>query len=90
MAVRIRLTRLGRTNHAFFRIGVYDSKTARDGKCLENLGWYDPHGKTPEKTLSIDLARTAYWMSVGALPTPKTATLLKKAGVKPPQAVKTA
>jgi small subunit ribosomal protein S16 len=78
--VRIRMNRMGRKNHPFYRIGVYNSLTRRDGKCIENLGWYDPFATTPEKQLSIRLDRAAYWLSVGAQPSPKTGVLLKKAG----------
>ena len=42
MTVRIRLSRYGRRNRAFFRIEVFDSRTRRDGKSIEKLGWYDP------------------------------------------------
>lgn len=80
MAVRIRMSRIGRTNRPYYRIGAYDSRTPRNGKCLEKLGWYDP--LAPEgKDLCVNLERTQHWMSVGALPTPKAAKLLKKAGV---------
>jgi small subunit ribosomal protein S16 len=81
MAVRIRMNRMGRTNHPFYRIGVYHAQTRRDGKCIENLGWYDPYATTPEKQLSVDLDRSKYWLSVGAQASPKVAVLLKKAGV---------
>lgn len=81
MAVRIRMNRMGRTNHPFYRIGVYHSQTRRDGKCIENLGWYDPFANVPEKKLSVDLARSQYWLSVGAQPSPKVAVLLKQAGI---------
>ena len=42
MAARIRLKRMGRKNRAFFRIGVFDSRTRRDGRAIEMLGHYDP------------------------------------------------
>lgn len=83
MAVRIRMSRIGRKNRPFFRIGIYESRTRRNGICLENLGWYDPIAEIPEKQLSINLERINYWRSVGALPTPKVAALLKRAGVGP-------
>lgn len=84
MAVRIRMTRIGRTNRPFFRIGVYESRTRRNGRCLENLGWLDPLSKDPNKELSLNIERACHWLSVGATPTHKTKQLLKKAGVNLP------
>lgn len=84
MAVRIRMTRIGRKNRAFFRIGVYDSRTRRNGRCLENLGWLDPFATTQEKQLSLDLARTKHWLSLGAQPSPKAKVVLKQAGITVP------
>ena len=81
MAVRIRMSRVGRTNSPFYRIGVYDSRTPRNGRCLEKLGWYDPTNKDPKNELCIDLEKAERWLSVGALPTPKMAHLLKRAGI---------
>ena len=85
MAVRIRIARKGRTNHPFYRIGIYDSRTRRDGRCLENLGWYNPIDEKTGKQLSLNIAKTELWLSKGARPTPKAAALLKKAGVAIPQ-----
>ena len=85
MAVRIRMARKGRTNKAFFRVGVYESKTRQNGHCLENLGWYDPPAADPDKQLCLNLERCEYWLSKGAKPTPKTLHILKKAGVKFPE-----
>ncbi|HNZ65852.1 MAG: 30S ribosomal protein S16 [Planctomycetes bacterium] len=82
MAVRIRMTRLGRCNRPFYRIGAYDSRSPRDGRCLENLGWYNPVEQNVDQQLKVDIQRTEHWLSVGALPTPKVAYLLKKAGIK--------
>ena len=80
MAVRIRMTRVGRKHRPFYRIGAYDSRTPRNGKCIDKLGWYDPL-LDAEKQFVIDIERANHWLSVGAQPTPKTAILLKKAGI---------
>jgi small subunit ribosomal protein S16 len=76
MAVRIRLTRMGRKNLAQWRVAVFDSRTRRDGKYLEMLGLYLPHEK-PEKKFKLNLDRYKHWISVGALPSPAVDRLLK-------------
>ncbi len=81
MAVRIRLTRIGRKDAPFYRIGAYDSRAPRNGKCLEFLGWYNPCCSVEDDQLRVKLERVQHWLSVGALPTHKTGILLKKAGI---------
>lgn len=68
MSVRIRLSRIGRLNRPFYRIGVYDSRTRRDGKILDHLGHYDPVktlGKD-EPIWKVDLVKLKEWMAKGA------------------------
>ncbi len=77
--VKIRLKRFGRTNHAFWRINAIDSRTARDGMVLEELGFYDPIEKDPAKAIVVDKARVEYWLKVGAQPSDTVRGLLKKA-----------
>ncbi len=77
MAVRIRLKRIGAKNKPAYRIVVADSRSPRDGKCIEELGSYDPKKKGLNYTL--DLARAQYWLSKGALPTETTASFIKNA-----------
>lgn len=84
--VRIRMSRIGRKNTPFYRIGAYDSHSARNSTCLERLGWYNPKAAKPEQQLQMNLARVEYWLSVGAQPTPKMVSVLKHAGVKKPAA----
>ncbi len=80
MAVRIRMTRVGRKDKAMYRFGAYDSRTRRDGRCLEILGTYDPAVDGSDGvTLKAD--RIKHWLSVGALPSEKVAVLLKKQGI---------
>jgi small subunit ribosomal protein S16 len=76
--VRIRLTRVGRTNVALWRIGVFDSKTRRDGQPIEYLGYYDPHKEKIEDKVKIKMERFEYWLSKGAQPTETVASLVKK------------
>ncbi len=85
MAVRIRLSRIGRKNRPFYRLGAFDSRAPRNGKCIELLGWYDPLRENAEDQLKVNLERSAHWLSMGAEPTPKTAILLKRAGVTFPK-----
>lgn len=80
--VRIRLTRCGRRNKAYWRIGAFDSRTRRDGKPIEYLGSYDPHQENDEDKVSIKQDRVEYWLSKGAQPTETVAKLLLKAGVQ--------
>ena len=62
MAVKLRLKRMGRTNHAFFRLNAIDSRSPRDGRVIEELGYYDPRNKDQAKQfvakLEQVLART--------------------------------
>ena len=60
--VRIRLKRTGTRNQACFRVVVMDQRSSRDGKAIEELGYYDPC----KKIETIDLERADYWKSVGA------------------------
>lgn len=81
MAVRIRLTRYGKKNRPFFRVAVYDSRTRRDGKYIENLGVYDPLPEDVRKKLTLHVDRLQHWIARGARPTPKVETLLRHCGV---------
>lgn len=66
MSVRIRLSRYGRKNRAFFRIEVFDSRTRRNGKSIERLGWYDPVVEDDKKKYKVNEKRAHYWLSEGA------------------------
>jgi len=79
--VRIRLKRMGRRNYACFRLCVMDAKEERDGRSIEDIGHYDPHKEKFEEKFVFKRDRLEYWLSVGAQPTEKVKTLLKKAGV---------
>ncbi|MGD2174340.1 MAG: 30S ribosomal protein S16 [Candidatus Brocadiaceae bacterium] len=79
--VRIRLTRCGRRNSAYWRIGAFDKRTRRDGEPIEYLGSYDPHQEKDEDKISVDKDRVEYWLSVGAQPSDSVADLLRRAGV---------
>jgi small subunit ribosomal protein S16 len=74
--VKIRLSRVGRIKIPIYRIVVIDSRKARDGNYIENVGHYDPRSK--ELTLKRD--RIEYWISKGAQPTNTVAKLIAKEG----------
>src|SRR4051794_30274558 len=82
MAVKLRLKRLGRTNYAFFRLNAIDSRTARDGRVIEELGYYDPANKDQAKQFVAKLDRCRYWLEHGAIPSETVSSLLKKSGVE--------
>jgi small subunit ribosomal protein S16 len=77
MAVKIRLKRVGAKNAPYFRIVVADSRSPRDGKCLEEIGTYQPLMADNNFTLKLD--RAQYWLSRGAQPSETVASLIKKA-----------
>jgi len=82
MAVKLRLTRLGRRHRPFFRINAVEARTPRDGKILERLGHYDPIEKDKSKQVVIDTERVRYWLEKGAIPTETVAQLLARCGIK--------
>jgi small subunit ribosomal protein S16 len=75
--VKLRLTRIGKKKAPFYRVIATDSRTPRDSRCIEQLGWYDPM-KNPS-AVKIDLARVDYWIGVGAQPSETVARLIKQA-----------
>jgi small subunit ribosomal protein S16 len=79
MAVRIRLTRLGKKKQPAYRVVVADGRAPRDGRYIEQIGRYDPR---PEPSVvEIDQERAAYWLSKGAQPSDPVRRLLEVAGV---------
>ena len=77
--VKIRLKRMGMKKEPFYRIVVTDSRNARDGRAVEELGYYNPVSEPVQ--LKINEERAKYWLSVGAQPTYTTRGLLNKGGV---------
>ena len=77
--VKIRLKRMGMKKKPFYRIVVADERNARDGRFIEELGYYNPVENPIE--LKVDADRAKYGLSVGAQPTDTTRALLKKGGV---------
>lgn len=80
MAVRIRLKKMGRTHRPFYRLCAVDSRAPRDGKVIEELGYYDPMVRETDARAILKGERIDYWLGVGAQPTPKAGVLIKKYG----------
>ncbi|MBJ8343306.1 30S ribosomal protein S16 [Antrihabitans sp. YC2-6] len=78
MAVKIKLTRLGKIRNPQYRIVVADSRTRRDGRAIETIGKYHP--KEEPSLIEIDSERAQYWLGVGAQPTEPVENLLKITG----------
>jgi small subunit ribosomal protein S16 len=78
VAVKIKLKRQGKTRQPYYRIVVADSRTARDGRAIEEIGLYRP--KEDPSFMQVDPERVAYWLSVGAQPTAAVAAILKVTG----------
>src|SRR4029077_3723397 len=68
----------GRKHQPFFRICIIDRQKSRDGLPIEEVGTYDPMVKTKSDRAKVNMERIDYWLSVGATPSDRVATLLKK------------
>ncbi|EHJ49345.1 ribosomal protein S16 [Solidesulfovibrio carbinoliphilus subsp. oakridgensis] len=79
MAMKLRLTRMGCKKRPFYRIVAMDSKTRRDGRALEYLGYYNPMVDPAE--IKVDSAKVRSWLERGAKPSDTVRALLQKAGV---------
>ena len=77
--VKIRLRRMGAKKAPYYRIVVADSRSPRDGRCIEEIGSYDP--LTEPATITIDAEKAQQWIKNGAQPTDTVKALLKKANV---------
>ncbi|HEV7301323.1 MAG TPA: 30S ribosomal protein S16 [Tepidisphaeraceae bacterium] len=82
MSVKLRLKRMGRKNHAFYRLNAIDSRTPRDGRVIEELGFYDPLNKDKDKQFVAKIDRCRHWLEVGAIPSETVSSLLKRSGVE--------
>ena len=81
MAVRLRLKRFGRRHRSFYRITAVDGRRPRDGRVLEELGWYDPGAEAADKRVSLKRERLEYWLGVGAQPSETVRDLLVGQGI---------
>ena len=79
MAVKIRLRRMGAKKAPFYRVVVADSRYPRDGRFIEEIGYYNP--MTEPATVKIDADKAKQWIANGAQPTDTVKSLLKKNGI---------
>jgi len=79
MAVKIRLRRMGAKKAPFYRIVVADSRYPRDGRCIDEIGYYNP--LTDPIDLKVDTEKVQKWIANGAQPTDTVKSLFKKAGI---------
>ena len=77
--VKIRLRRMGAKKAPYYRIVVADARSPRDGRCIEEIGTYNPLTNPATITVNAEMAQT--WIKNGAQPTDTVRTLLKNAGV---------
>lgn len=79
MAVKIRLRRMGAKKAPFYRVVVADSRSPRDGRCIDEIGFYNPVAQPQE--LKIDAEKAQKWIKNGAQPTDIVKKLFVKAGI---------
>jgi len=77
--VKIRLRRMGGKKHPFYRLVVADSRSPRDGRFIEHLGYYDP--MTEPVQVKIDADKVIRWLQQGAQPSDAARSLLKREGI---------
>lgn len=77
--VVIRMARGGAKKRPFYRIVVADKRSPRDGRFIERLGFFNPVAKGAEERLKLDLAKAQEWISKGAQPSDRVASLIKEA-----------
>ncbi len=80
MAVKIRMKMMGRAHRPFFRVCAMDVRKPRDGRVIEELGYYDPMVSETDARANLKGDRIDYWLSVGAQASEKVAVLIKKYG----------
>ncbi len=79
MAAKIKLTRVGAKKQPTYRVVIQEERSKRDGRFIENLGYYNP--RTEPATIVLNQERVNYWLGVGAQPTESVGQLLKTAGI---------
>lgn len=80
MAVKMRLKRMGKKKAPFYRVVVADSRSPRDGRFIEEIGFYDPNEEP--SVIKFDEEAAKKWLANGAQPTDRVAKLLKNAGIQ--------
>lgn len=79
MAVKMRLKRMGQKKEPFYRVVVADARSPRDGRFIDEVGYYDPTAEP--SVIKFDEENTKKWLANGAQPTDRVAKLLKSAGL---------
>ncbi len=79
MTVKIRLKRTGKKKAPSYRVVVADSRFSRDGRIIENIGWYNP--RVEPSAIHINAEKALGWLKNGAQPTESVASLLKRSGI---------
>ncbi len=79
MSVKIRLKRVGKKKAPSYRVVVADSRSPRDGRIIENIGWYNP--RVEPSAIHIDEQKAIGWLKNGAQPTESVASLLRRSGI---------
>lgn len=79
MATRIRLKRMGAKKNPFYRVVVADARSPRDGRFIEEIGYYDP--STDPATIKIDEEKALKWLTNGAKPSDTAKSLFQKQGI---------
>ncbi len=75
MAVKIRLRRMGAHKKPFYRVVVADSRSPRDGKCIEEIGFFNPMVEPAE--IKLDMEKVEKWIANGAQPTDRVKSIIK-------------
>lgn len=78
MALKIRLRQQGRNNRPFYRLVLTDTRSPRDGKYIEALGWYNPFEEEQEKSIFLNTDRVQYWLNIGAQLSERAESLVAK------------
>ena len=81
MAVKIRLTRVGRHKDPIYRLVVADSRFARDGRYIEQVGYFNPNAKGKAPAITLETEKILGWLNNGATPSDTVRTLLSNAGI---------
>lgn len=79
MATKIRLKRMGAKKNPFYRMVVADDRSPRDGRFIEEIGYYDP--STDPATIKVDEEKALKWLATGAKPSDTAKSLLQKQGI---------
>ncbi|MEM9588894.1 MAG: 30S ribosomal protein S16 [Planctomycetota bacterium] len=74
------MKKMGRTHRPFYRVCAMDKRSPRDGRVIEELGFYDPSVPETDARVQLKSDRIDYWLSVGAQPSDKVSVLIKKYG----------